>query len=248
MQRFFIKLENLSGDRISITEKNQIHHIKDVLRLKIKEQVCVVDEKGNEYFSEIEQLAAEKIVAKVKEVRKANPNAGIKLTIACAIPKKSKFDDIVDRLTQLGVERIIPMITERVIIKLDKAKSAARQARWKKIALSAAQQSQRNVLPIVSEIKKLEEVLAESGDFDLKLIPALFSRRQALREVLGKAKPKKVLVLIGPEGDFSDEEMKMAVKSGFVPVTLGDMVLRVETAAVAVASYFKLFTETGTVP
>jgi 16S rRNA (uracil1498-N3)-methyltransferase len=152
------------------------------------------------------------------------------------------MDDIVDKLTQLGVERIIPLKTERVIIKLDKDKEVSRLARWRKLAQAAAEQSQRQNLPVIEPIKDLKEFLVQAKTlYDLKLISTLMdSKRKSLKEIFKGLKPQKVLVLIGPEGDFSPEEVDLAKKSGCIPASLGDLVLRVETAAIAVVSYIRL--------
>jgi 16S rRNA (uracil1498-N3)-methyltransferase len=241
MQRFFSYLKNISGGKIIISDRQQFHHIKDVLRLKEKEKVIVFDEKGNEYGAEIQKISAQSIILEIKDKSAYKTGRGFKLTVACAIPKKSRMDDIIDKLTQLGVERIIPLKTERVIAKLDKHKERLRNERWKRIAVSAAQQSQRNTLPVIEPIKDIKEVLSSSGDFDLKLIPTLAGERKALRDVFSGLKAGRVLVLIGPEGDFTDEEVGLAVKSGCIPVSLGDAVLRVETAALAVASFIRLY-------
>ncbi|MCX5706225.1 MAG: RsmE family RNA methyltransferase, partial [Candidatus Omnitrophica bacterium] len=149
------------------------------------------------------------------------------ITLACAIPKKAKFDDIVDKLTQLGSARIIPLKTERVIVKLDNHKEALRLTRWRKIAQAASQQSKRSDIPVIEPPKDLEDLLTQSQDFDLKLIPTLEGRRKTLKEIFSKIQPRNILILIGPEGDFSAKEIAMALKSGFIPVTLGDLVLRI---------------------
>ena len=242
MQKFFASSQNITDEKIIISEKEQVHHIKDVLRLKLKEKVKISDNKGNEYLTEITGLLPEKIILTIKE-RLITQEQKMKLTVACAIPKQAKIDDIIDKLTQLGVDRIIPMLTQRVIVKIDKAKSKERLLRLQKIALSAAQQSKRRTLPLIDPLKNIKEVFLESKDFDLKLIPALFSQRKTLKEILSGKTPKNILALIGPEGDFTDEEMQMALKSGFVPVTLGELVLRVDTAAVTVASFIKLYAD-----
>jgi len=242
VHRIFVPKQNISDDKIIISDKEQVNHLKNALRLKVGEEVIVSDEKGTEYICEARNLAKEAVLA-IKSRSPFRKKSGPMITIACALPKKSKFDDIIDKLTQLGVDRIIPLETERVIVKLDKNKKIARQQRWNKIAQSAAEQSQRNTLPTVETVKTIKEVLADTGDFDLKLILALFGERKTLKEVLAAAIPKNILVLIGPEGDFTDEELELAVKAGCIPVTLGETVLRVETAAISVASFIKLYCE-----
>ena len=152
------------------------------------------------------------------------------------------MDDIVDKLTQLGVECIIPLETERVIVRLDKQKKIERCERWKKIALSAAKQSQRSSLVVMKPISTLKDVFSAANEFDLKLIPTLEGSRKNLKEILNQEckKIKKIMVLIGPEGDFTLPEIDLAKKAGFLPVSLGTRVLRVDTAAIAVVSFIKL--------
>jgi 16S rRNA (uracil1498-N3)-methyltransferase len=149
------------------------------------------------------------------------------------------MDDIIDKLTQLGAAGIIPLETERVIVKLEDGHSS-RLERWRKIARSAAEQSQRNTLPEISPVMTLSEVLAQSEDYDLKLIPTLTGDCRPLKSVLPSVKPARILVLIGPEGDFTPSEVEQSLQAGFVPVSLGGTVLRVETAAIAVAAYLQL--------
>jgi len=239
MYRFFTSSQNIIGDKAIVSDKNQAHHIRDVLRLRPADEIILCDERGNEYKAIIEKISEEGIEFKIKKRNKFIPGQRIKITLACAIPIKSKMDDIIDKLTQLGVDRIIPLLTERVIVKLDMKKEVLRLTRWRKIALSSAKQSQRKQLPVIDSLKNIQEVLAE--DFDLKLIPTLTGKRKLLKEIMGESSPKRILILIGPEGDFTPQEVELARKSGCIPASLGDLVLRVETAAIAVVSYIRLY-------
>ncbi len=244
MHRLYYPVQNISGGSIILDNKEQVHHAKNVLRLKIGEEVVIFDDKGNEYRCILGEALPQGMIFKVKEKKRPfTKPRGAKITIACAIPKASHMDDIVDKLTQLGIDAIIPMETERVIVKLDKRKKILRQARWKKIILNASQQSQRSTLPVLEPIKDIKEVISKSDEYDLKLIPTLAGERQALKDALAENKAKNILVFIGPEGDFTEEEVNSAKKSGFVPVSLGHLVLRVETAAVSVAAFLMLYHE-----
>jgi len=240
MHRFYCSSQNISGNKIIISDSAQVHHIKDVLRLKTEDEVVVFDGQGNEYSCLIEKISQDVILA-VKERQPVNTHQSAKVTIACAIPKKSKFDDIVDKLTQVGVDVIIPLLTGRVIVKFDKDKQISRHRRWQEIALSASKQCQRNTIPAIEPVKNIKDVLSQAQKFDLKLIPTLALERQALKDVISKSKAQNILVLIGPEGDFTPQEAASAIEAGFIPVTLGDLVFRVETAAVAVASFIRLY-------
>lgn len=241
MNRFFCKRTDISANNIIINDREQLHHIKDVLKLNPGEKVVVFDEDGGEYSCVILKIA-DKVHLEIKSKAPAQQDAQqIKLTVACAIPKKAKIDDIIDKLVQLGIYRFIPLKTERVVVKLDKQKEALRLERWKKIALSAAKQSQRNSLAVIDQVRTLDEIISKSNEFDLKLIPCLLGERKSLKDVFAKGAPVNIIILIGPEGDFSDDEVTLAKRAGFIPVSLGDLVLRVDTAAIAAASFIKLY-------
>ncbi|MDD4980843.1 MAG: RsmE family RNA methyltransferase [Candidatus Omnitrophica bacterium] len=245
MHRLYSPAQNISSVQIIVDNKEQVHHARDVLRLKIKEKVIIFDDKGIEYCCILEKILPQSLVFAIWE--KTAPGLKemekIRITVACAIPKASHMDGVIDKLTQLGVERIIPMETERVIIKLDKRKKILRLKRWEKIALNASLQSHRNGFPVIGPVKGIREVLSDAQGFDLKLIPALIGERESLRETIIKSNPKNILVLIGPEGDFTQEELDFAKSRGCLPVSLGDLVLRVETAAVAAVSFIRLYAD-----
>lgn len=240
MHRFFVSFQNISSDKIIISDKSRLHYLKDVLRLKVKDKAVAFDEKGNEYSCLVEKVLPATVILQIKGKASGREQKKFSLTIACAIPKKSNMDDIIDKLTQLGVDRIIPLKTKRVIVNLDERRASLRLERWRKIAQSASGQSQRNALPIIEPIKDIKAVFLESRGYALKLIPTLTGERKTLREVLRIHQPASILVFIGPEGDFTDEEIDLAKLAGFIPVSLGNLVLRVETAAVAVASFIML--------
>jgi 16S rRNA (uracil1498-N3)-methyltransferase len=236
MHRFFT--DKITGDKAVITDREQLHHIKDVLRLKPGDVVDISDNTGYEYSGIITSIGKQQVELKVA-LKKTERESLLKLTVACAIPKNSRFDDIVDFLTQLGVERIIPMRTERVIVKLDGARAEEKHKRWEKIAQSAAQQSQRSLIPVIDPLTDIEEVIKESDGYSLKLIPHLSGERKLIRDVVAGAKEDSIIILIGPEGDFTPGEVALALEHGFVAVSLGDTVLRVAAAAMAAASYIK---------
>ena len=240
MQRLLVDFRDVKNGLIEIRDKKQLHYLKNVLRVKDGERFIVFDEKSNEYAAEIKSLSQEGIVLSVKPVQISVDSGRMRFSVACAIPKKSKMDDIVDKLTQLGVDRIIPLETERVVTRLSRDKKRLKLERWKKIAVSAAQQSQRNTLPIIEKIQSVKEVLDNSKGYDLKVIPTLSGERMNLSEAILKYQQKNILIFIGPEGDFSDIEVETAKEFGCIPVTLGKLVLRVETAAVAGSSLLLL--------
>lgn len=241
MNRFFIEKINPKDKSVILSDHTQLHHLRDVLRVRPLEKVAFFDGSGNEYIAVVTEIGPGAARLEVKERRQAT-EPGVKITVACAIPKKVKMDDIVDKLTQLGVQRLIPLQTERVVVRLDKQKKADRLLRWQKIALSASKQSQRSRLPMIDPITEFKDAVLAASGFDLKLIPTLEGRRESLKEVFSgfSGKIEKVMLLIGPEGDFTPGEVALAKEAGFLPVSLGLQVLRVDTAAIAVVSFIKL--------
>jgi 16S rRNA (uracil1498-N3)-methyltransferase len=237
MYSFYLP-ERITDNTTSISDAEQLHHLRDVLRLKAGDEIVVFDGEGDEYLCEIMELDKKHAGLQIK-TRKSAPIRKLKLAIACAIPKQSRMDDIVDKLTQLGVDSIIPLVTQRVIVKLGGTQEN-RLERWRKIALSASEQSHRNTLPNIFPVIGLQEFLVESKGYELKLMPTLTGERKTIRQVLAGSTPASILVLIGPEGDFTPEEIQDAFSAGVIPISLGDTVLRVDTAAIAVASYIKL--------
>jgi 16S rRNA (uracil1498-N3)-methyltransferase len=231
-------VDRIQGDTAILTDAAQLHHIRDVLRLKTNDKVIIFDGAGHEFIGIITNINKKQVALKVTPLQKQR-NSRAALTIACAIPKGSHMDDIIDCLTQLGAAHIIPMRTARVVVKLDEARATTKLRRWQKIAQSAAQQCQRNEIPIIAPITDIKKVIVDSQGFDLKLIPCLSGERQLIKNVLSKKGYKNIIVLIGPEGDFTPAEVELALHNGFIPVSLGDTVLRVATAAVAVAAYIR---------
>ncbi len=238
MNRFFIDLK-VEGDILILKDRDQLHHIKDVLRLKVNDEVTVFNNTGNEYLCSVVELGNRQVTLRVNE-KKLAKRTGTRLAIACAIPKKAKMDEIIDKLTQLGVDAIIPLETERVIVRIDIETKKARLKRWQKIAQSAAEQSQRTTVPVVEAIATMKGVLELSRSFNLKLIATLSGERKHVRDVIRETRPGSILILIGPEGDFTESEVELATNAGFVPVSLGDHVLRVDTAAISIAGYVRL--------
>jgi 16S rRNA (uracil1498-N3)-methyltransferase len=236
MHRFYLA-QKITGKTTSITDSEQVHHLKDVLRLKVGDKVTLFDSEGSEVGCRIMSLEKKQVNLEVNS--RTEPETGkVTIAIGCAVPKGPKMDDIIDKLTQLGVDIIIPLLTERVIVKLEENKEN-RLERWRKIALSAAEQSQRNRLPSISPITTFKDLIQEAAKYDLKLIPNLEGARKSIRAVIPYPLPSSILVLIGPEGDFSPEEVLEAQQAGFIPVSFGNNILRVDTAAIAAAAYLR---------
>lgn len=239
MQKYHILSRCVGPETITIVDKSQIHHIVTVARLREGERVGFFDEAGAEYVCTMDSVTKDALTLRILERTKAVSQARAVLTVACAIPKNTKFEDVIDKLTQLGVDRIIPLMTERVVVRLNAQKARLRHMRWQRIVQAASRQCQRPVMPRLDEVTKFKDIITCS-EYDLKLIPHLTGKRQSIAQVVSRAAYRNILMLIGPEGDFSPEEINSALDAGFIPVTLGSTVLRVDTAAIAAAAYVRL--------
>jgi 16S rRNA (uracil1498-N3)-methyltransferase len=228
MRRFFIDEKLISNDKV-IIRGPEAHHIKDVIRLKPGDRFIGLGGKGKIYTLKV--LEAKKdIVASVEKVS-LRQTAGNRILLACALPKKSKMDDIIAKATELGASDIIPMITKRTIVRSDSVSSNKKQARWERIAIEASKQSGRIVFPKVHGIVDFECALelADKLAYSNKIIPFVGEGLGHISKLSVK-ECKDIAVFIGPEGDFTRKEIEIAQSCGFKTVSLGPLVLKVDTA------------------
>ena len=229
----FDKIEN----NTALIEGGDVNYLKNVLRLKVGDEVFIMDSKSKEYSAKI--TAIDKDTIKVDLIAEKHPKSEskVKLTLAQGIPKNPKMDFVVQKATELGVLRIIPMKTERSIVKIAGEKEETKVNRWQKIAKEAAEQSGRLIIPFVEQIRDLKEVIRISSDFDKCIILWEMEKENTIKKFLLENKGiKNLLILIGPEGGFSHDEVKLAKSQGFITVTIGSRILRTETASIAVLS------------
>ena len=224
MHRFF--LPNLQQPLLSTEEA---HHALHVLRLKVGDTLNVFDGRGHEAQCSIVEISKDEVRLKTL-TQSTTPSLPCRITLAQAIPKKS-MDLIVQKATELGVTSIVPLVSERSVVKLDE--DSKRIQRWHEIALDACKQCGNNWLPELQPPRKTREFLNSPGQFDLKLIASLQPDSKLLKAILGETtKPSSILILIGPEGDFTPAELGLAKSAGCLPLSLGPLVLRADTAAI----------------
>jgi len=229
--RFYSLPETIINKQILITEKKKIHHIVKVLRFGVGDNLIVFDGKGNQYKSSIKKIEKNQIELDI-DAKSKTSKSPITITLACAIPKKAKFDFIVEKCTELGVDKIIPMKTDRTEVSLDKERISLRLIRWRKISIKASEQSQRSFIPQIDELKSFKETVSGIKSYDLAIVPALQGNRSNIADLLNSFQGRNVIVFIGPEGDFTPEEVELAKNLGCKLVSLGDGVLKVDTAAI----------------
>jgi len=215
---------------------DEARHLRDVLRLKAGDEVYVFDGTGREFRCRVVNIARDSAGLRVDaEVEPAKPESQLQLNLCVALLKGEKFDLVVQKATELGVTRIVPLITRHADIHLrDERDADKRVARWQRIALEAAKQSGRAFVPEVSGPISLESLLAGTKDAHLRL---MFSERGGgpLSDVSGR-EVKAITALVGSEGGWSDEEIEGARAHDFHVVTLGGRILRAETAAITVTA------------
>lgn len=249
MYRFFTDKEhvNLSERRILITGDDR-NHIKNVLRIRENEEISVVvPGEEREYRCSICGFTEEAVELEIRFVKESDAELPCEVVLYQALPKSDKMEFVITKAVELGVSRIVPVSTSRAVVKLDDERGAKKTARWNAISEAAAKQSKRGTIPEVAKIMTMTEALSDCRDFDVKLIPYELADHQTMdttREAVGGIGPgMKVAVFIGPEGGFTDKEIKEAEREGFLPITLGRRILRTETASLVVLSWIIYNTE-----
>jgi 16S rRNA (uracil1498-N3)-methyltransferase len=211
------------------------HHLIAVNRARVGETVVAFDGRGTEWICELTNDRKNAATLKVRFRQKAKPLA-YEITLGQALPKGPAMDGIVRKATEIGVSRIVPLESERTQVHLEAERSDKKIDKWQTAALEAAKQCGNPFLPEIAPVQKAEAFMESARNYDLKLIASLQPGAKSLKSVLaafraqGKS-PRRVLWLIGPEGDFTPAEMSLSKSTGFEPITLGPLVLRCETAA-----------------
>ncbi|HVC30777.1 MAG TPA: 16S rRNA (uracil(1498)-N(3))-methyltransferase [Steroidobacteraceae bacterium] len=218
-----------SGSR-QIIEGDAANHIARVLRLRPGDPLVLFDGRGGEHAARIEEFPRGAVIVTVGDRSAADRESPLRLTLAQGISRGERMDWVVQKATELGVTRIVPMLTERSVVKLDARQSERKRAHWQGIAVAACEQSGRNTVPDIAAPLGLEEFLRAA---DVRAARLLLSPAGNLRIDELETPQAEAIVLIGPEGGLAEAEQRAAIAAGFMAVRLGPRVLRTETAAVA---------------
>jgi 16S rRNA (uracil1498-N3)-methyltransferase len=205
-------------------------HLTRVLRLRPKAALTLFNGRGGEYAASIERIKGSKVTVTVGEHAAIERESPFPLTLAQGVSRGERMDLVVQKATELGVVRLVPVLTERSIVRLDEEQSDRKSSHWRAIAISACEQCGRNRLPEVALPAPLREFLRQPPGDSVRLLLSP-SATQRIEDVPRPA--HGATVLIGPEGGLSDAEQEDAVTAGFTAVNLGPRVLRTETAAIA---------------
>jgi 16S rRNA (uracil1498-N3)-methyltransferase len=240
MPRFYVPPTRWNVDRLSL-DASEAHHCLDVLRMKTGDRATVFDGQGHEATVEIAHASKDRVDFKTLQHSKTPPLA-CDIVLGQAVPKGKNMDLIIEKATELGAASIVPILSERTVIRVDAENGADKQEKWQRVAIEAAKQCGRNWLPDVQPPITPKAFFDSRPKFDLMLIASLQPGAHQVRTVLSefagdgpaalRRKPRRVLVLVGPEGDFTPAEISLAKSAGCQPITLGPIILRTETAAI----------------
>jgi 16S rRNA (uracil1498-N3)-methyltransferase len=233
MSRFFISPKFIK-DNNALIAGEEAHHVLDVMRLKRGDALQFFDGTGKVYYGRIVNAHSKEVRVEIERVREDMVTSNVEVTLVQALPRKNRMECIVEKCTELGVNTIIPIHTHRAVVKLDRKRAASRHERWQRIAQEASKQCGRTRVPQVKGLTSWHDVLSFISEYDLGMLACLSEGTQNLRNVLGLHKEaKRVIMLIGPEGDFTPSEIDQACNAGCIPVSLGENVLKSDTAAIS---------------
>lgn len=240
MPKFFVKSEQVKDNKIYII-KDDVNHIKNVLRAQIGEKIEICNSDTSENFlCKIEKIEKEKIECNILEKMKNNVESDIHVTIFQGLPKSDKMEYIIQKAVELGVYDITPVEMKRCVVKLNEKDKIKKQQRWQKISEVAAKQSGRNIIPKINETIDIKEIANKVNDYDLFLVAYEKEEKNLLKDELKKISTSKdnikIALLIGPEGGLEDDDVKLLSINGAKVITLGKRILRTETVALNVIS------------
>ena len=229
MRRFYAPKENFTGSNVELNVY-ETRHLRDVLRLRLGDEVSVFDGDGAEYRCSIKEVDKKvSLLNLIEEIVPASPESGVSLTVAATILNGEKYDLIIQKAVELGVTTLVPMNTIRCDVKLKDA--AKRMDRWRRIALEATKQSGRAKLMHIAEPIGFETFIGHKENDSF----ILFSERDGDSFSTVK-KSKKITALFGPKGGWDDSELAAARSAGIRVITLGGRILRAETASIAITA------------
>ena len=245
MYHFFVEPHQIYDTNVIITG-DDVNHIKNVIRLKIGDEISIsngID--GKDYRCGIEEITETQIVCKLRFIKEDGVELPSKVYLFQGLPKGDKMEFIIQKMVELGVHEIIPVAMKRCVVKLDEKKAKSRIARWQGIAEAAAKQSKRAVIPQINNVMTYQQALEYAKDMDVKLVPYEMenildgsSGMEGTRKIIDSlGHGQRIAIFIGPEGGFEEREINDAIALNMKPVTLGRRILRTETAGMTVMAW-----------
>ncbi len=249
MRKFFVNCNQINDNRIFITDED-VNHIKNVLRLSIGEKIKICDkDQSKNYITEIVEIKANEVVCNILEEVEGEAEGNVELHIYQGLPKADKMELILQKGTELGVSKFIPVALKRCIVKLDGKDAIKKIDRWQKITEVASKQSGRDIVPEVSNIETINDICSKINEYDLVMLAYELEENNYIKTELlnikGTKEKYKIAIVIGPEGGIDDKEAEMLEKAGAKIVSLGKRILRTETVALQVSSIVMYELENG---
>ena len=237
MHRFYCSESDIYGDSIRLCGSD-VNHIRNVLRMKSGEHVIVNDGNNTDYHCVIDRIDSDEVMLKIDHSSECMAELPSKIYLFQSLPKLDKMELIIQKAVELGVHEVIPVASKRCVVKLDDKKEKKKLERWQMIAESAAKQSMRGIIPKVHEPLNFKEAVKYASELSYNMIPyELAEGMDVSREIMDTAAEKEsVGIFIGPEGGYCESEIEYAVENGIQVVSLGNRILRTETAGLCVLS------------
>lgn len=238
MSKFFVKNNQINNNSINIIGED-INHISNVLRMKKEDELQVCNqETGENYITKITSFTKEKIECEIVKKIDRTIESNVDITLFQGIPKFDKMELIIQKNTEVGVRKIVPVLMERTVVKLDEKTINKKIERWQKISEVAAKQSMRDIIPEIENVIKLKDI--EKQNYDIILVAYENEDKNMLKSELIKLKNEKdsqynIAIVIGPEGGISSKELEILKNMGAVFVSLGKRILRTETAGIVMS-------------
>ena len=236
MSKFFVKENQINNDKIHILGED-VNHIANVLRMKKEDEVQICNqETGENYITKIMSFSKDEIECEIVKKIIETVESNVDITLFQGIPKFDKMELIIQKNTEVGVKKIVPVLMERTVVKLDEKTANKKIERWQKIAEVAAKQSMRDIIPEIENIIKLQDITKQ--DYDVVLVAYENEEKNMLKQELKKLQGKdryKIAIVIGPEGGISEKEIEILKNMGASFVSLGKRILRTETAGIVMS-------------
>ncbi len=246
MDRFFVELEDIDLENKSLNIYGEdVKHISKVLRYSNGDKIEVCDGHNKEYICEIVEISKDTVLLNIIEEVNVNRESKIKIKLYQGLPKSTKMDIILQKLTECGVSEIILVNTKRSVVNLNDKKADKKIERWERIVYEAAKQSKRGIIPKLRGVLSFGEALKDMSENDINISPYEAEKSLGIKEVLSSERVKKIVdskeevsigIFIGPEGGFSESENEKIKEKGIDSVSMGPRIFRTETASIVASS------------
>lgn len=233
--RFYLPADRWNPERL-VLEGEEAHHCAEVMRCREGERIVVFNGAGAEAEAEIASASKGRVELRTK-LLSSTPRPSVSLTLAQAVPKGKNMDLIVQKATELGATRIVPLLSERTVVQVESREMERKREKWRRVAVEACKQCGQNWIPEIDAPTRVEPFVRQARD-PLRLVAAIGPESRPLKAILaarseeGEPPPAAAALMIGPEGDFTPAELSAALSHGFLALSLGPIILRSETAAI----------------